>query len=352
MLSQGIYIYQPASVGSGDYTATLYFSSSTKAKYLAIGDYLEDSVGNKYEVISGTTIPFSDGATVKVHYLDNDVSPVQDIGFDSKAYTPGQIDYAPKYRTSGNITSASIYASEEYEYTVSATWDSPSQSNQVVVGDKFVDKSGKEYEITFLTGSKFGDPFRCKEVEKIGQLPEIGVATVYHPTENQEFFQGMELTDPARTNIFNRDKVIIDQKLGIGSGGGGSLTKSMQNKSGATIDAGKPVSKKADGSIVPADSDSADGQTFVGITVDSIADDATGDVYLVGQNIPGALTGLGFTPGQDIFISESTGFTNNPDSFSGGDDTITRVGIADCAAGAASDTVTDLIIFAEIQVTP
>lgn len=131
-----------------------------------------------------------------------------------------------------------------------------------------------------------------------------------------------------------------------------SLIKSMQNLSGVSIPAGKPVSKKSDGSIIAADSDGVAAQQFIGIALVTIANNALGNVAIVGQNVVGAITGLGYAPGDDIFLSEDGGYTNDPNSFTGGNDSIIRVGIADCSAGNASGTANDLIMFAEVQARP
>jgi hypothetical protein len=131
------------------------------------------------------------------------------------------------------------------------------------------------------------------------------------------------------------------------------MIKVMQNLSGVTIPAGKPISKAADGSILASDSDgSTASQTYCGITLDSINNGSTGRVLLVGPNVPNVITGLNYTPGQDIFLSESGGYTNNAGSFTGNNDSIIKVGIADCAAGNASSTATDLIMFPDVLVKP
>jgi hypothetical protein len=115
----------------------------------------------------------------------------------------------------------------------------------------------------------------------------------------------------------------------------------------------KPVSKRSDGKIQQADSDAAQGQAFVGVSLDSAA--ADGDVIqvlLVGANIENAISGLGFTPGSEVYLSETGGYTDDPDAFTGDDDSIIKVGIADCAGGIASPTAVDLIIFPEVVVRP
>ena len=131
------------------------------------------------------------------------------------------------------------------------------------------------------------------------------------------------------------------------------MIKAMQNLSGITIPAGKPISKVSDGSIIAADSDGLPStQVYCGITLDAVNNGSTGRVLLVGPNVIGVIAGLNFTPGQDIFLSESGGYTNNAGSFTGNNDSIIKVGIADCGAGNASSTATDLIMFPDVLVKP
>lgn len=134
---------------------------------------------------------------------------------------------------------------------------------------------------------------------------------------------------------------------GISGGGGSSNVKQMV--AGAALSSGKPISKRPDGKIIQTDSDGADARNYVGFSLQSAA--ADGDlvnVQLVGANIAGALTGLGFASGSQIFLDEvSGGLTDDPGTFTGANDVILKVGIADCAAGTASGTATDLIMFSE-----
>lgn len=113
----------------------------------------------------------------------------------------------------------------------------------------------------------------------------------------------------------------------------------------------RPVAKLSNGKIVQADSDGE--QNIIGYAL--AAASADGDlinVLTLGANLANAVTGLGFAPGEEIFLDESGGYTNDPDTFSGNDDSIIKVGIADCAAGVASATATDLICFAEVIARP
>jgi len=135
--------------------------------------------------------------------------------------------------------------------------------------------------------------------------------------------------------------------------GAALFTKTMQNLSGATIPAGYPVSKKPDGSIIASDSDGPGGlQNYIGISLAIILNGAQGVVIVVGPNIAGAITGLGFAPGDEVLIAENGGYTNDPNSFTDANDSIIKVGVADCASGAASPTATDIIMFSEVIIRP
>ena len=126
-------------------------------------------------------------------------------------------------------------------------------------------------------------------------------------------------------------------------------TKSMQNKSGVTIAIGRPVSKKPDGSIIDGDSDGSGTYTIIGVTLAAIAHLAEGMIQLIGTNVSGAITDLGFTPGQAVFLGENGGYIVDASLLTGDNDSIIRIGYADCAAGPASAIATDLILFAEVE---
>jgi hypothetical protein len=146
---------------------------------------------------------------------------------------------------------------------------------------------------------------------------------------------------------------ITDNGAVAGAAGPNPTEKLMLNNSGVLIDSKKPVSIKSDGSIILADSDAPEGQAPIGITLQSIANASAGVVALFGRNIPGALTGLGFNPGDDIFIDETAGeYTNNPSGFSGSDDSIIRIGVAAAADGTTSINATDLIMIKEVLIRP
>jgi len=143
---------------------------------------------------------------------------------------------------------------------------------------------------------------------------------------------------------------------GVGGGGGGGtdtiMTKVMQNLSGLTIPINSPVAKKPNGSIILADADAVASMKVIGVALTAIADNAQAGVSLIGANAAGVLTGLGYAPGDDVYLSKTGGYTNNVNTFNPLTDVIVRLGYADCAAGAASATATDLIMFAEVLSSP
>ena len=124
------------------------------------------------------------------------------------------------------------------------------------------------------------------------------------------------------------------------------LTKQMQAY--AAIPINSPVSKRPDGYIEVADASGADGMDLIGWNTQAAL--ANGDlinVLLVGANIAGAITGLGFAVGDEIYVSASGGYTNDPSTLTN-TDAIIKVGVADCAAGVASATATDLVCFPDV----
>lgn len=133
------------------------------------------------------------------------------------------------------------------------------------------------------------------------------------------------------------------------------MVKTKQNTSGADIAVNTPVGLTGDGGIIKSDSDGLTSQVLIGIALDAIVDGAQGRVALIGPNARNAIQGLGFTPGAPIYLNQdgsNRGFTNNLNDLSGGDDSVIRIGYADCAPGAASGTADDLIMFAEVIARP
>ena len=68
---------------------------------------------------------------------------------------------------------------------------------------------------------------------------------------------------------------------------------------------------------------------------------------MIGPNLVDALDGLGFVPGEDIYLNEFGTYTNDPNDVPIGQDLV-KVGIADCESASASSTAKDLIAFTEI----
>jgi hypothetical protein len=65
------------------------------------------------------------------------------------------------------------------------------------------------------------------------------------------------------------------------------------------------------------------------------------------------LVGLGFAPGDEIFVGETTGgYVNDIAPFTGNNDSIIKIGVADCAAGTASSVATDLILIPHVIARP
>jgi hypothetical protein len=132
------------------------------------------------------------------------------------------------------------------------------------------------------------------------------------------------------------------------------MIKQKRNNSGAPIPAARRVALVASGgSIVLADSDNLSANLDIGMSLDVIPDGSYGRVLLNGANAAGALTGLGFTTGQNIYLSKTPGLlTNSLAGFDPETDVIMRVGIADCATNTSSSTATDLIMTVEVHSSP
>lgn len=131
------------------------------------------------------------------------------------------------------------------------------------------------------------------------------------------------------------------------------LVKSKKNNTGSTIANRTPVALLTDGSISPADSDGLNIQVVIGVTIEEITSGSYGKVMLNGPNAAGALTGLGFAPGDAIMLSATPGqLTNTQVGMDPLTQTIMKVGVADCASGAQSSNATDLIMEAEVISRP
>lgn len=211
MLTQKVFIYSPSSLGNTRYSFELYFVDTSVAKYVNIGDAVSDNAGNEYVIEDAGDLPVSDGRRVTCRAITHDVLPAEDSGYDSSIYTPGQIDYTPQVKTSGEITSVANYEPWNYQYTLEANWFEPLQSSNARIGDSIVDSSGKEFIITYLSTDKFSSAFRVQEREKTMVPPIAGAATLYRSTSTYKFFQGNNLSADANLRILQRDNAIVDQ---------------------------------------------------------------------------------------------------------------------------------------------
>lgn len=131
------------------------------------------------------------------------------------------------------------------------------------------------------------------------------------------------------------------------------LIKTKKNLTGSAIPSKTPVALMPDGSIAPADSDGTNIQVVIGIALENIDSGAFGTVMLNGPNAVGAVSGLGFTPGDAIMLSATPGIlTNTQVGMDPITQTIMKVGVADCASGVCSGVATDLIMEAEVISRP
>lgn len=181
--------------------------------------------------------------------------------------------------------------------------------------------------------------------------------------------EGVVLQPIAAANAVNgelyRDVANADTLTDKSTGGGDTpigasssdaiMIKLKQNTSAANIAVNTPVALMPDGGIIKADSDGISAQIIIGVVLDAMLIGEQGRVALIGPNAAGVLTGLGFAPGDAIYLNQdgtNRGFTNNPADLTGANDSLIIIGYADCAAGVASVTANDLIMFAEVIARP
>jgi len=181
-----------------------------------------------------------------------------------------------------------------------------------------------------VSGNLWSDPMDASIVPNVDAVHSIG-------------------SDIRRVNEIRGKTIIADVAIERTLVGDIKEIKVMVSGEVALIPKGSPVAKYSDGKLYFADSDETEGKIFIGIALEDIAIGASGKVLCLGKNVPGVLTGLGFAPGDEIYIGESPGtYTNDPGSLTGGDDDITRIGIADCSEGVVSALATDLVMFTDV----
>lgn len=178
-------------------------------------------------------------------------------------------------------------------------------------------------------------------------------AVVFDPQVPGVIPDGSLYLDSTNSNVLTT-KTVGGSEQPIGTSSSADIMiKEKENKTGVTIAISKRVSIKSDGSICLADNDDPVARQSFGLTLESIDHLATGRILLDGPNAVGAIAGLGFTPGQPIMLSSTPGvLTNDLSSFDPETDVIMKVGIADCAAGVASATASDLIMVTDVISTP
>ena len=184
-LPNKVFIDSPSSSGGGVYTFAMFISSASLEKFVRVNDVVEDTNSNRYQVLTWSTFPtdFTDGVVITAQFLDNDVLPQQDGDYNSDWLTEGLKDITPALQTTGTLSAVSLFSGQNFEFTVTATWDSSGESAKAVVGDFVVDASGKVYELSFIDGAqRFVVPCRMKEVETYGNAPNNGVAALFRPT--------------------------------------------------------------------------------------------------------------------------------------------------------------------------
>lgn len=324
MLPADIFLFSSASLGGGSYTSSVFFSPSSQAKYLNVGDTIEDQIGNQYKVTTWTGSPSdnTDGNTVTMDYITADVLPTDSAAFDGLAFTPGQIDIKPNVHTDGSIASASVFSGQNFEYSLTGSWTNSSEANKAAVGDFIIDKNGKAFEITFLDPTnRFTVPFRVMECEAEGIIPPDGTATLYSGTLANGLFQGVNINKLAETAIRNRDTFVLDQLV--------DETQTFTNAEGSAVSRAQIVWESSPGSfeLARADDSISHGNIIGVVSDNSIAIAAAGQIYIKPGSRINGFTGL--TVNQPLYVSKTTAgsITQSLSGFVATDNVI-RLGVA------------------------
>lgn len=272
----------------GNYTCNALFSDSSKAKYLRIGDTLEDREGKTYEILTHSAAPgdFSSGGTLTLTQLTGTASaPTTFAVFgDASIYTPGQVDVRPAMQSGGNVFSQTLNSGQNYRYSITASWFDTGEAANSAPGDYLTDSIGKLYVIVTKDNTNFTSGI-IEEVEKEGIPPAVGSANIFTPTPNQGYYQGTALSDPARTYAFNRDKFLIDSALNsFGSSSGELIQGTFTNNSGSLIEDLIVVRQDSSGNIATVDiSQESEVLKIIGVTSESISNGASGSVVFKGR---------------------------------------------------------------------
>lgn len=176
-------------------------------------------------------------------------------------------------------------------------------------------------------------------------------AVILQPTPPGQVPNGCLFIDSTNLNITtikNVSGLLIPVNTSVD---GSILIKQVQ--SGGAIGNMRPVSKMNNGKAIEADSDSASGQAHVGYALEDVSgSNIFFNMLCAGPNLAGAVNGLGFIPGDDVYLNVSGGYTNNPALLNGAVDSFIKVGVADCEAGVASGVAKDLIAYTQVLTRP
>ena len=230
MLQENAFLFN-ATGGPGSYQVDINFSNASRAQYLAPGDIVTDRTGNRYRVDSpsgwvGYPTNFSNNGTANVTFVDADVAPTNSLALgDASVETEGQIDPEPQVQTGGSVLSSVLLEGRNYLYRVNASWFIGSEANAATTGDRFIDNTGKVFEITALSGqpNAFSQPFEAQEVDRVGISPNAGNSYLFRGTPNLRFYQGQQLSQLAEDAVRNRDEYLTDLQFVEQSGAGGGI---------------------------------------------------------------------------------------------------------------------------------
>lgn len=179
------------------------------------------------------------------------------------------------------------------------------------------------------------------------------VSVAFEPTTPAAQPINSIFVDSTNSNVFS-NKTTGGTTSPIGSTSSADyLVKYKRNSSGSFIPAYRRVALMPDGSVALADSDNPSLMKDIGMSIEGINDGVYGRIILNGANAAGALTGLGFLSGQNIFLGKTPGtLVNSTSGFDPNTDTIMRVGVADCATNTVGSAATDLIMTIEVYSSP
>lgn len=270
-LNQKVYIYQPISLGSGNYRFNMYLQNPSFEKYLQVGDYIKDTQNRRYEITTWQGYPsdYADGLTVTTKFIDTNVLPTEDSDFNSDWFTPNLVDLRPPLQTNGDLSNISLYSGQNFEYNVTATWESSVESAKAIIGDHIADSSGTVFEITYIDlTSRFAVPCRVKEVEKYAKFPQAGSATLFRPTPLSKLFTGKEFSVNQINAVRNRDNYLTDGASSGGGGGGGTASLTFTASCSISESVGDAVYLSAQNTVARANATTSVTAPVIGFIVE------------------------------------------------------------------------------------